>query len=63
MYEWGPYIVNVPQRIPRAVRGRIPRTPEAFAADIRLHLHRGRRFDLTSPTSTSPSARSTGSRR
>lgn len=41
------YIVNVPQRIPSAVRDRVPRTPEAFAADMRLHLHRGGRFDLT----------------
>ncbi|MFF8391697.1 hypothetical protein [Cellulosimicrobium funkei] len=42
----GTYIVNVPQRIPPAVRDRVPRTPAAFAAHMRLHLHRGRRFDL-----------------
>lgn len=41
------YIVNVPQRIPPAVRDRIPRTRQEFAADMRLHLHRGKRFDLT----------------
>lgn len=41
------YIVNVPQRIPPAVRDRIPRTAQEWSADMRLSLHRGRRFDLT----------------
>ncbi|MEV5242577.1 hypothetical protein AB0K89_26245 [Streptomyces cinnamoneus] len=43
----GTYIVNVPQRIRPAVRDRVPRNREEFAADMRLHLHRGRRFELT----------------
>ncbi|WP_414170946.1 hypothetical protein ACMATS_38105 (plasmid) [Streptoverticillium reticulum] len=43
----GTYIVNVPQRIPPAVRDRVPRGREEFAADMRLHLHRGRRFEIT----------------
>ncbi|MFF4534136.1 hypothetical protein ACFY1P_33305 [Streptomyces sp. NPDC001407] len=43
----GTYIVNVPQRIPPAVRDRVPRDREEFAADMRLHLHRGRRFEIT----------------
>lgn len=37
----------MPQRIPPAVRDRVPRNREEFAADMRLHLHRGRRFELT----------------
>lgn len=41
------YIVNVPQRIPPALRDSIPRTAQTFAAYMRRHLHRGRRFDLT----------------
>lgn len=41
------YQVRVPQRLPAALRDRIPRTAEAFAADMQLHLHRGRRFPLT----------------
>ncbi|MEU5436405.1 hypothetical protein AB0G73_23925 [Streptomyces sp. NPDC020719] len=36
----------MPQRIPAKVRDRRP-CVETFAADMRLHLHRGRRFDLT----------------
>ncbi|GGU46744.1 hypothetical protein GCM10010289_79040 [Streptomyces violascens] len=56
------YIVNVPQRIPPAVRERIPRTCEAFAADLRLYLHRGKGSDLTVQTLILSGARSTGSR-
>ncbi|MEU8548880.1 hypothetical protein AB0C81_18120 [Streptomyces roseoverticillatus] len=37
----------MPQRIPPAVRDHVLRNREEFAADMRLHLHRGRRFELT----------------
>ncbi|GGP80165.1 hypothetical protein [Streptomyces melanogenes] len=43
----GTYVVNVPQRIPAAIRDSVPSTAEAFAAHMQLHLNRGRRFDLT----------------
>ncbi|MEW2635436.1 hypothetical protein AB0903_28265 [Streptomyces sp. NPDC048389] len=41
------YMVCVPQRLPRSLRDRLPRDRATFAADMRLHLHRGKRFDLT----------------
>ncbi|MEJ8654873.1 hypothetical protein WKI65_44255 [Streptomyces sp. MS1.AVA.3] len=41
------YMVCVPQRLPRDLRDRLPRDRETFAAYMRLHLHRGKRFDLT----------------
>ncbi len=43
----GTYVVNVPQRIRPALRDRVPRTREGVAADMRLHLHCGRRFEVT----------------
>ncbi|MFC9227591.1 hypothetical protein ACFTZI_01210 [Streptomyces decoyicus] len=39
--------MKVPQRLPQALRTRYPRTRTEFAADMRLHQHRGDRFDLT----------------
>ncbi|MFE7357914.1 hypothetical protein ACFU8Q_33475 [Streptomyces sp. NPDC057543] len=47
------YQVKVPQRLPPALRHRIPRTHADFAADMRLNLRRGDRFDLT-VTGTDP---------
>ncbi|WP_327228598.1 hypothetical protein OG301_38570 [Streptomyces platensis] len=41
------YQVKVPQRLPPALRTRYPRTRAEFAADMRLHQHRGDRFELT----------------
>ncbi|MGW2865891.1 hypothetical protein [Streptomyces sp. NPDC001205] len=41
------YMVCVPQRLPRSLRDRLPHDRETFAADMRLHLHRGKRLDLT----------------
>ncbi|MFJ1845230.1 MULTISPECIES: hypothetical protein [unclassified Streptomyces] len=41
------YQVKVPQRLPPTLRHRIPRTHAGFAADMRLNLRRGDRFDLT----------------
>ncbi|WP_240351037.1 hypothetical protein [Streptomyces olivoreticuli] len=43
----GTYVVNVPQRVPPAVGDRVRRGREEFAAGMRLHLHRGRRFEIT----------------
>lgn len=41
------YIVNVPQRIPPALRDRALDSRQEFAASMRLHLQQGKRFDLT----------------
>ncbi|MEU1628299.1 hypothetical protein ABZ746_23805 [Streptomyces sp. NPDC020096] len=41
------YQIKVPQRLPAALRNRLPRTREEFAASMQLHQRRGDRFELT----------------